>query len=177
MPQYRLNGRIAADVQAHPGKALCVWGDAGWGGLVRQGKYRDRRLSDELVKACVRLVQEWNPQPAPGWVTSIPSLRHPDLVPDFARRLAIALNLPFDAVLERTENRPEQKTMANSAQQARNIDGSLAVSAKGLRPAPVLLVDDMVDSRWTLTVAAWLLRSHGSGAVFPLALALTGYEK
>jgi len=24
MPQYRLNGRIAADVQAHPGKALCV---------------------------------------------------------------------------------------------------------------------------------------------------------
>jgi len=38
----------------------------------------------------------------------------------------------------------------------------------------VLLVDDMVDSRWTLTVAAWLLRSHGCGAVWPLALAQTG---
>lgn len=177
MPQYRLSGRIAADVQAQPGKALCIWGDAGWGGLVRQGKYRDRRFPAELVEACVRLVREWNPQPAPAWVTSIPSLRHPDLVPDFARRLAAALNLPFDAVLEKTDHRPEQKTMANSTQQARNIDGSLAVGAKALRSAPVLRVDDMVDSRWTLTVAGWLLRSHGSGEVFPLALALTGHER
>ena len=177
MPQYRLSGRIATNVQAQSGKALCIWGDAGWGGLVRQGKYRDRRFSDELVEACVRLVREWDPQPTPAWVTSIPSLRHPDLVPDFARRLAAALNLPFDTVLEKTDNRPEQKTMENSTQQARNIDGSLAVSAKALRTAPVLLVDDMVDSRWTLTVAAWLLRSHGSSEVFPLALALTGHEK
>ncbi len=177
MLQYPLSGRIAADVQAQSGKALCVWGDAGWGSLVRQGKYHDRHFADELVEACAGIVREWNPQPAPAWVTCIPSLRHPDLVPDFARRLATALSLPFDAVLEKTENRPEQKTMANSTQQARNIDGSLAVSAKPLRTAPVLLVDDMVDSRWTLTVAAWLLRSHGSGEVWPLALSLTGHEK
>ncbi|MEK7372704.1 MAG: RecQ family ATP-dependent DNA helicase, partial [candidate division NC10 bacterium] len=72
MPQYRLGGRIAADLQTQPGKALCVWGDAGWGGLVRQGKYRDRRFADELVEACVRRGREWNPQPAPAWVTSIP---------------------------------------------------------------------------------------------------------
>ena len=174
MPQYRLKGRIATDVQAQPGKVLCIWGDAGWGGLVRQGKYRDRHFSDELVEACARLVREWNPQPAPSRVTSIPSLRHPDLVPDFARRLAAALNLTFDVMLEKIDNRPEQKTMANSTQQARNIDGSLAVNAKALSTEPLLLVDDMVDSRWTLTVAAWLLRSHGSGEVFPLALALTG---
>jgi ATP-dependent DNA helicase RecQ len=177
MPQYRLSGRIAADVQVQPGKALCIWGDAGWGDLVRQGKYRDQRFSDALVEGCVRLGQEWNPQPAPAWVASIPSLRHPDLVPDFARRLAAALHLPFDAVLEKTDNRPEQKTMANSTQQARNIDGSLAVKTKVLHTTPVLLVDDMVDSRWTLTVAAWLLRSHGSREVLPLALALTGHEK
>jgi ATP-dependent DNA helicase RecQ len=177
MPQYRLSGRIAADLQAQPGKALCVWGDTGWGSLVRQGKYRDGRFADELVGACVRLVQEWNPQPAPSWVTSIPSLRHPNLVPDFAQRLAAALNLPFHSVLEKTDNRPEQKTMANSTQQARNIDGSLAISAQALPAGPVLLVDDMVDSRWTLTVAAWLLCSHDSGEVLPLALALTGHEK
>ncbi|MCX5643461.1 MAG: RecQ family ATP-dependent DNA helicase [Phycisphaerae bacterium] len=177
MLQYPLSGRIAAGAQAQSGKALCVWGDAGWGSLVRQGKYHDRHFADELVEACAGMVREWNPQPAPVWVTCIPSLRHPDLVPDFARRLAAALSLPFDAVLEKTENRPEQKTMANSTQQARNIDGSLAVSAKPLRTAPVLLVDDMVDSRWTLTVAAWLLRSHGSGEVWPLALSLAGHEK
>jgi len=177
MPQYSLSGRIAYDVQAQPGKALCIWGDAGWGRVVCQGKYQDRRFSEELVEASVRLVRQWNPQPAPAWVTSIPSLRHIDLVPDFARRLAAALNLPFDMVLEKTDNRPEQKTMTNSIQQARNIDGSLSISVRTLCTEPVLLVDDMVDSRWTLTVAAWLLRSHGSGEVFPLALALTGYEK
>lgn len=177
MPQYRVTGRIAAEHQAQPGKALCIWGDAGWGSLVRLGKYHDRHFADELVEACAVLVRGWNPQPAPVWVTCIPSLRHPDLVPDFARRLAAALSLPFDAVLEKTDNRAEQKTMANSTQQARNIDGSLAISAQGPRAGPVLLVDDMVDSRWTLTVAAWLLRSHGSGEVLPLALALAGHDE
>ena len=177
MPQYHLKGRILPDLQAQPGKALCISGDAGWGGLVSRGKHRDGHFSDELVEACVRLVREWNLQPAPGWVTGIPSLRYPDLVPDFARRLAVALNLPFEAVLEKTGDRPEQKSMANSTQQARNIDGSLAIRVKALRSTPVLLVDDTVDSRWTLTVAAWLLRSSGSGEVFPLVLALAGYEK
>lgn len=177
MPQYQLKGRIPPALQVQPGKALCVWGDAGWGGLVRQGKYRDRHFADELVAACDSLVRQWNPQPAPTWVACVPSLRHPDLVPDFARQLAAALSLPFDVALEKTDNRAEQKTMANSTQQARNIDGSLAISAQGLRTGPVLLVDDMVDSRWTLTVAAWLLRMNGSGEVWPMALALTGHEK
>ncbi|HYU35632.1 MAG TPA: RecQ family ATP-dependent DNA helicase [Thermoanaerobaculia bacterium] len=177
MPRYRLKGNIPPQLQALPGKVLCVWGDAGWGGLVRQGKYEDRRFADELVEACVKLVREWNPEPAPAWVTWIPSLRHPDLVPDFARRLAAALMLPFHQALERTQDRPEQRTMANSTQQARNLDGSLVIRDQPLPATPVLLVDDLVDSRWTLTVAAWLLRSHGSGEVFPLALALAGHEK
>ena len=176
LPQYGLTGRIAPELQAQPGKALCVWGDAGWGSLVRQGKYHDGRFSDELVTAVATLVRAWNPQPASVWVTCIPSLRHPDLVPDFARRLATALGLPFHAVLTKTDNRPEQKTMANSTQQARNIDGSLALNVETLPTGPVLLVDDMVDSRWTLTVAAWLLRSQGSDIVYPLALARTGHD-
>ncbi len=174
MPKYGLKGRIAAENMAQPGRALCRWGDAGWGSLVQQGKYQDGRFADELVQACAALIREWNPQPAPRWVTAIPSLRHPNLVPDFARRLADALRLPYHAVLKRTEQRPEQKTMANSIQQARNVDGSLAVQVARMPPGAVLLVDDMVDSRWTFTVAAWLLRSNGAGPVFPLALAMTG---
>ena len=177
LPRYGLVGRIAPALQAQPGKALCVWGDAGWGALVRQGKYQDHRFADELVKASAQLVQQWNPQPAPAWVTCIPSLRHPTLVPDFAQRLAARLGLPFRAVLVRTDHRPEQKTMANSVQQARNIDGSLAIPTKAVLSQPVLLVDDMVDSRWTLTVAAWLLRINASGKVWPLMLALTGPDK
>ena len=171
MPQYDVRGNISMEHRAEAGRALCIWGDAGWGGLVRVGKYRDGRFADDLVDACVDLMRRWNPRPALEWVTCIPSRRHPNLVPDFAERLAMQLGLPFHRVLEKDEDRAEQKEMANSTQQARNVDGSLVVSVESLPRGPVLLVDDMVDSRWTLTVAAWLLRSHGSGEIWPLALA------
>ncbi|MFM8443055.1 MAG: RecQ family ATP-dependent DNA helicase [Methylococcus sp.] len=177
MPQYRIRGVISPGHQYQPGKALCVWGDAGWGDLVRQGKYHDKRFSDELVFACVNMVREWNPQPKPTWVTCVPSLRHPNLVPDFAKRLAAALGLPFDRVIAKTDDRPEQKTMANSTQQARNIDGSLALHNQAVPRGPVLLVDDMVDSRWTLTVSAWLLRKNGCGEVWPLVLSQAGHDE
>lgn len=177
MPQYGIHTASTIPYQAQPGKALCVWGDAGWGGLVRQGKYHDGYFSDDLVAACVKMIQEWNPQPSPTWVTCVPSLRHPELVPNFAQRLAAALGLPFHMVIAKTDARPEQKTMANSTQQARNIDGSLALNGQPIPPGPVLLVDDMVDSRWTLTVSAWLLRKSGSGAVWPMALSQTGHDE
>jgi ATP-dependent DNA helicase RecQ len=177
MPQYEAKGRIEPEHQAQPGKALCVWGDAGWGGLVRRGKYRDGRFSDELVTACVNMVREWNPQPAPTWITCVPSLRHSDLVPDFAQRLAAVLDLPFEIVLAKTDDRPEQKTMANSTQQARNIDGSLSLSGVPILSGPVFLIDDMVDSRWTLTVSAWLLRTNGCGEVWPMALSQAGHSE
>ena len=177
MPQYGVKGFIAPAHQFEPGKALCVWGDAGWGGLVRQGKYYDGRFSDDLVAACVKMVQDWNPQPAPTWVTCVPSLRHPELVPNFAQRLAAALGLQFHVVIAKTVARPEQKTMANSTQQARNIDGSLALNSQPIPPGPALLIDDMVDSRWTLTVSAWLLRKNGSGTVWPMALSQTGHDE
>jgi len=176
LEHYNLKGGIPPDYRAEPGRALCIWGDAGWGGLVKRGKYSDGRFADELVTACVQLIREWNPQPAPEWVTCIPSLRHPTLVPNFANRLAVALGLPFRPILTKTDNRAEQKTMANSTQQARNIDGSLALEDGTILQGPVLLLDDMVDSRWTLTIATWLLRSHGSGAVWPFALAKTGAD-
>ena len=99
----------------------------------------------------------------------------PESRPGFCERLANRPGLPFHRVLDKSEERPEQKTMANSTQQARNVDGSLVVAVEFLPGAPVLLVDDMVDSRWTLTVATWLLRSHGAGEVWPLALALTSH--
>ncbi len=174
LPQMNVKGNIPERFRLRPGRVLCLWGDAGWGDLVRQGKH-DGHFANELVGACAALVRQWSPQPAPIWVTCIPSRRHPKLVPDFASRLAAALNLPFHAVLERMGDRPEQKTMENSSQQARNIDGSLAVHRTPLPAGPVLLVDDMVDSKWTMTIAAYLLTMHGSGQVYPLALASTAH--
>jgi ATP-dependent DNA helicase RecQ len=174
MPVSGVSGRIDPALQAQPGRALSVWGDAGWGKAVREGKYLHGRFSDELVEASLELFQEWDPEPAPEWVTCIPSRRHPELVPDFAQRLADRLGVSFEPVLVQVEERPEQKSMANSSQQARNVDGTLALIRPDLPREPVLLVDDLVDSRWTLTVAAWLLRSHGSGEVLPFALAQAG---
>ena len=141
---------------------------------MRSGKYQDNRFADELVSAAAQLIREWRPEPAPVWVTCIPSLRNPNLVPDFAERLAAVLGLPFHPCLVKTADRPEQKSRANSAQQARNVEGSLGFSRNPVLPGPVLLVDDMVDSRWTFTVAASLLRKRGCSAVFPFALANTG---
>ncbi len=172
LPQMNVSGNIAEAFRAQPGRVLCIWNDAGWGSLVRQGKSRDGHFADQLVEACAAMVRSWAPQPSPVWVTCIPSRRHPELVQDFARRLAVALNLPFHPVLEKTDDRPAQKDMANSSQQARNVDGALAVRGQ-VPTGPVLLVDDMVDSKWTLTVAAYLLTSNGSGPVYPLALAST----
>lgn len=174
LPQMKVTGRIAPEFQAQPGRVLCMWGDAGWGSLVRQGKAHEGRFADPLVEACAAMVRTWAPQPPPTWVACIPSRRHPALVRDFARRLAAALNLRFHPVLEKTDDRPAQKQMENSSQQARNVDGSISI--RGPVPAgAVLLVDDMVDSRWTMTVAAYLLLKHGSGPVHPLALASTAH--
>ncbi len=177
LPRAGVSGKISPQRIAHVGRALCTFGDAGWGEKVRSGKYLEQRFGDDLVAACVRLLKTWNPQPFPAWVTCIPSLRYPDLVRDFASRLATALDLPFQQTLAKTEERPEQRTMANSTFKARNIDGALAIAGRDTPTGPVLLVDDTVDSRWTLTVAAWLLCGAGVSAVWPLALAQAGADE
>ena len=168
--RWPTGAKIDATELANPGLALCVWGDAGWGEKVRIGKYQTGRFSDDLVEASAAAVRAWQPDPYPQWVTAIASRRHAQLVPEFARRLAVVLDLPYREALRKKEDRPEQKTMQNSDQQARNVIGSLGVDRGAMLPGPVLLVDDMVDSGWTFTVAARLLRGRGSGVVWPFAL-------
>ena len=168
---------IPTELQASEGRALSLWRDAGWGQLVASGKYQTNRFSDELVTACVEMIAEWNPIPTPEWVTCIPSLNHPELVPDFAKRLAIALNLPFISCVEKVRQNSQQKTMENSFQQAQNLDGVFRINLDHKEYNPCLLIDDMVDSRWTFTVASALLCQVGCTAVYPLALALNTIYK
>ncbi|MEO7869911.1 MAG: RecQ family ATP-dependent DNA helicase [Candidatus Limnocylindria bacterium] len=153
-----------------PGFALCVYGDAGWGRLVADGKYGTGHFDSQLVKASAELIaRRWNPQPSSRWVTAVPSASRPGLLGAFGTQLAEALGIPFVEVLA-TASASEQKLMENSVQQLRNVHRKLKVVAD-VPSGPVLLVDDMVDSGWTLTYAGWLLRKHGSGDVFPFALA------
>ena len=100
------------------------------------------------------------------WVTAIPSRRHPTLVTDLAKRLANQLGIPFlpswnRRARARTENDAEQQHASTQRDRYAGDQG-------GIPAGPVLLVDDMIDSGWTLTMAGYLLRAHGSGWSIPL---------
>jgi ATP-dependent DNA helicase RecQ len=140
--------------------------------VVREGKQEQEHFSDELVAAAATLIMErWQPDPSPTWVTCVPSMIHPNLVPDFAARLAAALGSPFREVVTKVAENQPQKLMENSAQQLRNVLEAFEIVGEVPPGEPVLLVDDVSDSRWTLTVIGRSLRLAGSGPVFPFALA------
>ncbi|HWH92233.1 MAG TPA: RecQ family ATP-dependent DNA helicase [Baekduia sp.] len=159
--------KIPEGVRAEEGRALARLGDGGWDKLVQAGR-AGGRFDDELVAAAAEVIRTWG---APvGWVAAVPSRRSGALVPDFAQRLASALGLPFASVLERVGDGPPQREMANAPQQVANVRGAFAV-AGGLSADPVLLVDDVRFSGWTLAMVAGQLRQKGAGPVYPFALA------
>ena len=118
------------------------------------------------------MLAQWSPTAPPEWVTCVPSKRHPALVPEFAERVAAELGLPFSPCLVRARDGEPQKRMQNSFQQAHNLDGAFGVDGECALDGACLLIDDVTDSGWTLTVTAALLRQAGCTAVIPVALAL-----
>ncbi|MGK2857938.1 MAG: RecQ family ATP-dependent DNA helicase [Thermoanaerobaculia bacterium] len=171
MPRYGFRGMIRPELANEFGRALSVYGDAGWGETVKTAKYGAHQYGDDLVEGCAQMVAEWSPRPKPAWVTCVPSNRHPELVPTFAKSLAARLGIPFRPAVGKVEEHEPQKLMENSAQQARNLDGVFSISQTEVQRTPVLLVDDIVDSGWTLTVVGALLRQAGCAAVYPVVLA------
>ena len=169
-PEYEFGGRLQQELRTETGRILSRWGDAGWGRMVADDK-RDGRFRDTLVDAVAEMIQDrWQPAPAPAWITCVPSHNRPTLVADFADRLADALTLPFRPVVMKVKQNEAQKIQKNRYHQCRNLDGVFAIRGE-MSDRPVLLIDDVVDSKWTITVVSALLRRAGSGAVFPLALA------
>jgi ATP-dependent DNA helicase RecQ len=161
---------IPERLRVQEGRVLCIYGDAGWGQSVAQGKYEIGRFSDALVEAAASLVmQKWKPTPVPEAIVPIPSDRH-TLVRDFAERLARRLGIACLPLLGKAQASRPQKEMQNSSMQLRNMLHAFEVKAP-VPSTPLLLVDDMVDSGWTLTLAGVLLQQHGSGSVYPFALA------
>ena len=164
---------IPAGLRIEEGRALCRWADGGWGDVVQRGKHVDGRFDHELAGALADLVGDWAPAPRPTWISWVPSRRQPRLVAGLAEDLGRLLGLPVHEAIVTTRPTSPQTTMRNSAQQLANIHGAFAV--EGSSPAgPVLLVDDVVDSRWTLTYVGSLLRAAGVEAVVPVALAHRG---
>src|SRR6185436_4545214 len=101
-------GRIAADLQLAPGRALGVTNDDGWGREVRRALREGGVVSDEVVRAAADLVRRWRPDPPIEWLTAVPSTSSSVGV-DFAARLAAALGLPFVEVVRRTRDAAPQR--------------------------------------------------------------------
>ena len=138
--------------------------------LVRQGKLSGQ-FDDARVEAAVAMIRDgWRPDPSPTWVTCVPSLRHPTLVPDLAQRIARKLNIPFVDCLVKARETEVQIRQQNSFHQCNNLDGAFEIAGP-IPSGPTLLIDDIVNSGWTLTIASMLLKRAGSGLVFPFALA------
>jgi ATP-dependent DNA helicase RecQ len=166
-----LTGRI--DLPAESGRALGRLSDIGWGTRLRAVlSGPDGPVPDDVLAAVVKVLAGWGWEQRPVGVVAIPSSHRPLLVASLAARLAEVGRLPLLGTLTRTRA-PEGAPRSNSAQRLQQVAGSLAVPAGlVLDGGPVLLVDDVADTQWTLTEATRLLRQAGAGQVLPLVLAL-----
>jgi len=162
---------ITREHQNEIGRILCSYGDSGWGKYVKEDKCENGYFRDELVDAAADLIKyNWEKEQEPTWATAVPSLSNPKLIKNFTQRLSNKLGIPYIEALIKNKEVNQQKLMENSYQQAKNIEDAFAVQA--IREGePVLLIDDIVDSRWTMTICGKELRSNGAGKVYPFALA------
>jgi ATP-dependent DNA helicase RecQ len=157
--------------QLEPGRALATLTDPGWGQSVRQAIADGKPYGADLVEAAAALIEDrWAPDPPPGWVTAVPDDSADGNIEAFAADLADELGRPFSPVVSQTRPIEPQDSLANSYQQCWNVQDAYTV-ADEIRTEPVLLVDDVIGSRWTLTEVGRCLLEAGAGAVYPFALA------
>ncbi|MFD3500147.1 RecQ family ATP-dependent DNA helicase [Streptomyces sp. NPDC058678] len=190
-----LKGRIPPGEQATPGRALGRLSDIGWGNRLRPllaPHTPDAPAPDDVMKAVVTVLADWAKAPD-GWasgkpdapsrpvgVVTMPSRTRPQLVQSLGNRIAEVGRLPLLGSLAYTDHAAGLSLpRSNSAQRLRALEGALVVPPP-LREAlhaahgPVLLVDDVTESGWTLAVAARLLLRSGAQGVLPLVLAVRG---
>ncbi|MBC2876779.1 MULTISPECIES: RecQ family ATP-dependent DNA helicase [Streptomyces] len=190
-----LKGRIPAGEQAAPGRALGRLSDIGWGNRLRPllaAQAPDGPVPDDVAGAVVTVLADWAKGPG-GWASGAPdapdrpvgvvvvdSRTRPKLIGSLGEHIAAVGRMPFlGTVSYRADAEESRVPRTNSAQRLRALDGALTVPpelAARLAEArgPVLLVDDLSDTGWTLAVAARLLRRAGASQVFPLVLAVQG---
>jgi ATP-dependent DNA helicase RecQ len=183
-----VSGKIGPEVSAEPGRALGRLTDLGWGPRLRAllddggpgAADPDGSVPDDLVAAVVKVLAAWDWAVRPAGVVTLPSRTRPRLVESLGRRIAEIGRIPCLGGLAYAgaagAARPARQY--NSAQRLAVVWRELTVpdalrgEVAGLG-GPVLLVDDRVESGWTMTVAAKLAREAGAPAVLPFALAVT----
>ncbi len=180
-------GKISQDLAAEPGRAVGRLTDLGWGPRLRSllaSNAPDIAAPDDVIAAVVKVLAGWQWEHRPAAVVSLPSRTRPQLIGDVAARIAEIGRITYIGQLtyadgDRAVSAAGPGRQHNSAQRLRAVWQSFevpaAISARltGLG-GPVLLVDDHLDTGWTMTVAAMALRQAGAPAVLPFTLASAG---
>lgn len=159
-----------------PGRVIGRLTDLGWGARLRGLlDAPDAEVSDDVVQAAVKVLASWEWTTRPTAVLAMDSDRHPLLISSLARALAKVGRLTDLGLLQYApERRPV--TAANSAYRVAALEGAWQApdpAVIGAAGGPILLVDDMTDTGWTLTMAARVVRAAGAPEVLPFALAST----
>jgi ATP-dependent DNA helicase RecQ len=166
-----LAGRKGKIAGVAPGRALAFADDPAWGDVLRVLWLRDApappEVLDGLIQALVRWSASWE---RPVAVVAMPSRRFPLLVSSLAEHVARVGRLPLVEALE--VSGPPPTAEAASAVRARDLLARTTVRDGVSFEGPVLLVDDTVRTRWTVTVASALLADAGASQVMPLAVHL-----
>lgn len=167
-----LSGRI--NPPNEPGRAIARLSDLGHGTALRSlFNGEDGPVPDALARAMVTLLQDW--RPSVDAIVTVGSQRRPLLVDDLASGLSRFLGVPLVgswSIIDSTV--PPEKGATNSAQRVAALRRRGALHADDVHGLRVLLVDDRIDSGWTVTLAGAALREVGAAAVFPLTLAASG---
>ena len=171
-----IRGKLPATEQADIGRVIARFTDLGFGPRLRSllaADAIDTPLPDDVIKACVQVLAAWDWVQRPTTIVHIGSLRRPILIGDLASRLADIGRLTDLGGLPHAGQSATGRS--NSALRLREVWNAYEVPAalaSQLAGQSVLLVDDLVDTGWTFTVTARLLRRAGADRVYPFALAL-----
>jgi ATP-dependent DNA helicase RecQ len=181
-----LKGKIPPAEQIQPGRAVGRLSDLGWGARLRARVAPDAvdgPVPDDVVGAVVEVLKAWAHgddtwAQRPAAVVAVASRRRPALVHSLAARVAEIGRLPLLGTLTSTHV-GDAGPRGNSAQRVRALHDAFTVppeiaAALSDLDAPVLLIDDLVDSGWTMVLAGRALRRAGASGVLPLALAVAG---
>ncbi|GAA4047283.1 RecQ family ATP-dependent DNA helicase [Arthrobacter methylotrophus] len=184
-----VKGKIKPEELLAEGRVLARLTDLGWGGALRElfaTGAADREIEPAMLQGCVQVLREWavgdgrtagwSGQGRPVAVVSIPSRNKPVLVESLARGIAGIGQMPYLGPLQLEHGGPAGARGGNSAYRLAGVWDRLVVGTElaqnlaSLGGQGILLVDDLADSRWTMTIAGRALRQAGAGSVLPLVL-------
>jgi ATP-dependent DNA helicase RecQ len=179
-----VSGKIGAEASAEPGRALGRLTDLGWGPRLRRLLADDRAagdsaadapVPDDVLAAVVKVLAAWSWAQRPAAVVALPSSTRPRLITSLAGQIARVGRIPHLGTLEYAEQVGRAR-QHNSAQRLAAVWNAITVpdairAELALLAGPVLLIDDLIDTGWTMTVGSLRLREAGASAVLPLVLA------